>query len=213
MKAPTRGTVKRWGFRGLLLLSLVGALLAYAGPLIFEMRGQTLLVLTSGSMDPKYPAGSAVVAEPVTPDQLRVGQVITFKETVEGSKYVTHRIVGLKTLPKTDSDGTPLLDTRGAEIPAYYVQTQGDGNLTPDPNLTPVEQVRFLVVDGYAGLGAWLLWSRTLTGKLLLFAPPFLLLLLSEVWSWRPAPGVARATSQGPANPSQRHDDVAATLA
>ena len=157
MKAPTRGTARRWGFRGLLLLSLVGAVLAYAGPLVFELRGQTLLVLTSGSMDPKYPAGSAVVAEPVTPDQLRVGQVITFKETVEGSKYVTHRIVGLKTLPKTDLDGTPLLDDKGAEIPAYYVQTQGDGNLTPDPNLTPVQQVRFLVVDGYPGLGSWLL--------------------------------------------------------
>ncbi|MDH4159994.1 MAG: signal peptidase I [Actinomycetota bacterium] len=213
MKAPTRGTARRWGFRGLLLLSLVGAVLAYAGPLVFELRGQTLLVLTSGSMDPKYPAGSAVVAEPVTPDQLRVGQVITFKETVEGSKYVTHRIVGLKTLPKTDLDGTPLLDDKGAEIPAYYVQTQGDGNLTPDPNLTPVQQVRFLVVDGYPGLGSWLLWSRTLTGKLLLFAPPFLLLLLAEVWSWRPGRKAAGRQDEGRLTPSQRHDDVAASLA
>jgi signal peptidase len=213
MGAPTRGTVKRWGFRSLLLLSLVGAVLAYAGPLVFQLRGQTLLVLTSGSMDPKYPAGSAVVAEPVTPDQLRVGQVITFKESVEGSKYVTHRIVGLKTLPKTDSAGNPLLDEKGAEIPAYYVQTQGDGNLTPDPNLTPVQQVRFLVVDGYPGLGSWLLWSRTLTGKLALFAPPFLLLLAAEVWSWRPSRRATGSADDVLNHPSKRHDDVAATLA
>jgi signal peptidase len=212
MKAPTKGTAKRWGFRALLLLSIVGAVLAYAGPLVFELRGQTLLVLTSGSMDPKYPAGSAVVAEPVTPDQLRVGQVITFKETVEGSKYVTHRIVGLTTIPKTTPNGTPLLDDKGKVIQAYYVQTKGDGNLTPDPNLTPVQQVRFLVVDGYPHVGYWLLWSRTLTGKLLLFTPPFVLLFLSEVWSWRPKRSdTAVAPAPGPRQ--QRHDDVVTTVA
>jgi signal peptidase len=212
MKAPARGTARRWGFRALLLLSLVGAVLAYAGPLVFEIRGQTLLVLTSGSMDPKYPAGSAVVAEPVTPDQLRVGQVITFKETVEGSKYVTHRIVALTTIPKTTPDGTPLLDDKGKVIQAYYVKTQGDGNLTADPNLTPVQQVRFLVVDGYSGVGYWLLWSRTLTGKLILFAPPFILLFFSEVLSWRPKRS-EKGFTPAPGNRAQRHDDVVATVA
>ena len=130
-------------------------------------------------MGETYPAGSAVVAEEVTPDQLRVGQIITFRETLE-RKYVTHRIVALKTLPRTKDDGTPVLDASGAKITDHYVQTKGDGNLTPDPNLTPVEQVRYLVVEGYPGLGSWLIWSRTLTGKIMLFAPPFILLLIAE---------------------------------
>ena len=84
MTAPTRGAVKRWGFRLLLLASLTGAVLAYGAPLYFQARGEALFVLTGGSMGDTYPAGSAVVAEPVTPDQLRVDQVITFKETLRG---------------------------------------------------------------------------------------------------------------------------------
>lgn len=208
MKAPAKGRGKRWAFRALMLASLAGAILAYCGPLFFEIRGQTLFVLTGGSMGQTYPAGSAVVAEQVTPDQLRVDQVITFKETLEG-KYVTHRIVGLKTLPRTEDDGTPVRDASGAKITDHYVQTQGDGNLTPDPNLTPVEQVRYLVVEGYPELGSWLLWSRTLTGKIVLFAPPFVLLLLAEMWSWRPArksPGTGTPTA---GRRTLRHKDVA----
>lgn len=184
MKASARQGVKRWGFRALLLASITGAVLAYCGPLYFQAKGQALFVLTGGSMGDTYPAGSAVIAEPVTPDQLRVDQVITFKETLEG-KYVTHRIVALKTLPRTEENGAPVLDESGKPVTDHYVQTQGDGNLTPDPNLTPVQQVRYLVIEGYPEVGNWLVWSRSLTGKLMLFAPPFILLLMAEMWSWR----------------------------
>jgi signal peptidase len=211
MRAPARGAVKRWAFRALLLTSLAGAVLAYCGPLFFELRGQTLFVLTSGSMGETYPAGSAVVAEAVTPDQLRVDQVITFKETLQG-RYVTHRIVALTTLPRTADDGTPVRDASGDPITDHYVQTQGDGNLTPDPNLTPVQQVRYLVVEGYPELGSWLLWSRTLTGKVVLFAPPFVLLLLAEMWSWRTG-RTRREDGERPPRRILRHKDVAPSVA
>lgn len=205
----TWGDLRRWAFRGLLVLSLVGALLAYAGPLFFELRGQQLMVLTSGSMAPLYPAGSAVVAEPITPDQLRVGQVITFRPD-GGEKFVTHRIVALRQLPKTDEAGAELRDSNGRLLTEGFAQTMGDGNEDPDPNLINVSQVRFLIVDGYPELGSWLLWSRTPMGKLILFAPPFLLLLAAEMWSWRrPLPGVTRPAPprQSPRSPT-RSDDV-----
>lgn len=211
MNAPATGTVRRWGFRLLLVLSILGALVLYGGPALFELRGQTLFVLTGGSMGDTYPAGSAVVAENVTPDQLRVGQVITFKETLAG-KYVTHRIVALKTLPRTKDDGTVVLDAAGRPISDHYVQTKGDGNQTPDPNLTPVEQVRYLVIDGYPGLGSWLIWSRTVAGKVLLFGPAFLLLLMAELWSWRPG-GTGSTGLLGRFRHPSRDQDVAITSA
>lgn len=207
MTATTRGGLRRWMFRGLLALSLVGALLAYGGPLVFDLMGQRLLVLTSGSMGKTYPAGSAVVAEPITADQLRVGQVITFRPD-EGDKFVTHRIVALRQLPVTDENGVEQRDASGRVITEGFAQTQGDDNEDPDPNLINVTQVRFLIVDGYPGVGTWLLWSRTLWGKLLLFAPPFLLLLAAELWSWRrPLPGTPKRATQAAA-PPPRSDDV-----
>jgi signal peptidase len=211
MRATTRGGLRRWVFRGLLALSLLGALLAYGGPLVFDLMGQRLLVLTSGSMGKTYPAGSAVVAEPITADQLRVGQVITFRPD-EGDKFVTHRIVGLKQLPVTDEFGVVERDASGRIITEGFAQTKGDDNEDPDPNLINVTQVRFLIVDGYPGLGTVLLWSRTPMGKLLLFAPPFLLLLGAELWSWRrPLPGAPKRDRQATPEPlPQRSDDVVA---
>jgi signal peptidase I len=209
MSGPARTRARRWAFRGLLLASLAGAVLAYGGPLVFELRGQTLLVLTGGSMAPTYPAGSVVVAEQVTPDQLKVGQVITFKESLESHTYVTHEIIALKTLPRTEDDGSPVYGPSGRIETDHYVQTKGQNNEDPDPNLTPVGQVRYLVVDGYAGWGAWLLWSRTFVGKLVLFAPPFLLLLMAELWSWRTATAPAPPDEPQQRRPGQRHEDVA----
>ena len=98
-----------------------------------------------------------------------------------------------------------MLDESGRRVTDHYVQTQGDGNLTPDPNLTPVEQVRYLVIDGYPEAGSWLVWSRTLPGKLILFAPPFILLLIAEIWSWKL---IDRQRLQGwnPLATRRRHD-------
>lgn len=210
MGAPTGARVRRWGFRALLLASLVGALLAYGFPFYVHLQGRALFVLTSGSMAPLYPAGAAVVGQPITPDGLRVGQTVTFKNS--SGDYVTHEIVAFKDIAMTDEDGQPLLDQGGEKITWRYMQTKGVANDTPDADLTSVNEVRYLVVDSYNQLGGWLLWSRTMVGRLVLFAPPFLLLLAAEVWSWRPKRPTSDS-SPGPArSPSQRHDDVASAV-
>ena len=183
-RAPAGARVRRWGFRALLLASLAGALLAYGFPLYVHLQGRALFVLTSDSMAPTYPAGAAVIGQPVTPGELQVGQVVTFK-TANG-KYVTHKIHALKDVPMTDEDGRPITDKAGNPVTWRYMQTKGLNNDTPDPDLTSVNEVRYLVVEHYTGLGGWLLWSRSLVGRIVLFAPPFLLLLFAEVWSWRP---------------------------
>lgn len=195
----TRATARRWAFRLLLALSLVGALAAYGGPLLYQLRGERLFVLTSGSMQDMYPIGTAVVGRSVTPDQLRVGQVVTFRPTGT-NEYVTHQIVAFKRINEHTTTAA-----KSEVVPHYYVQTKGTNNPDPDPNLTPVSNVRFLVIGGYPGLGRWLVWSRTLEGKLVLFLPPFLLLLFAEMWSWRRA---GSAKPQGSRTPSPGADDA-----
>lgn len=206
MGAPTGARMRRWGFRALLLASLVGALLAYGFPFFVHLQGRALFVLTSGSMAPVYPAGSAVVGQPITPEQLRVGQTVTFKNS--NGDYVTHEIVAFKNIAMTDEDGQPLLDEAGHKITWRYMQTKGAANDTADADLTSVNEVRYLVVDSYPQLGGWLLWSRTLVGRLVLFAPPFLLLLAAEVWSWRSI-RPAQEPEEPPSSRTKRHDDVA----
>lgn len=183
MAGPTRRRAGRWLFGCLFAVLLVGPLAAYGGPLLFQLHGQRLFVLTSGSMTGTYDAGTAVVTVPITADQLRVGQVVTFRAS--NGEYVTHRIVRLVTMPKTDNDGVVVRDPSGRREMLYFAQTKGDSNEDPDPDLAPVGQVRFLVVGGYPHLGTVLVWSRTPLGKLVLFLPPFLLLIGAELLSWR----------------------------
>lgn len=176
----------------LFVVLLIGPVAAYGGPLLFQLHGQRLFVLTSGSMTGTYDAGTAVVTVPITADQLRVGQVVTFRAS--NGEYVTHRIVRLVTLPKTDSNGVVVRDESGRREMLYFAQTKGDSNEDPDADLAPVGQVRFLVVGGYPHLGTMLVWSRTPLGKLVLFLPPFLVLLAAEVLSWRRADRSIRST-------------------
>ena len=198
MSAPAAVATRRWLFRALLVVSVVGALAAYGGPLLFQLRGERLLVLTSGSMTGTYDAGTAVVVQPITGNQLAAGQIVTFRE---GDTWVTHRIVKFLKRPESNPDGTLLRGPDGNLVQDYYVQTKGDANADPDPNLVPVGQVRYQVVGGYAHLGTFLLWSRLMVGRIVLFAPPFLLLLAAEMWSWRRPRGNVGDGADEPAAP------------
>lgn len=164
----------------------VGAFAAsLAVPLWYQLHGQRLLIVTSGSMAPFVEAGDVAVLQEIDdPSQLRVGQVATFWPP--GSKHlVTHRIVDLKMLPALvqGPGGTmiPQLDGAGDPIMRPYLYTKGDANATRDPNATPLVRVRGVVVDSHPGWGVWLGWAQSPAGRLALLAPPLALLALLEV--------------------------------
>jgi signal peptidase len=167
----------RWAFRLLLAASLVGIVLANGVPLWYRLHGQRLLVVTSGSMAPKITAGDAVVIRPLSAPELRVGQVVTFQAPLS-DRYTTHRIVAIVQRYLVAKPGP-------ADHPQYFIQTQGDHNRTPDPDLTPIGSIRGIVVDVLPGWGRFLLWSQGPDGRLALFGPPLLLVLAAEVASWR----------------------------
>lgn len=73
------------------------------------------VMLVSGSMDPYAPAGSVVVAEPVTGEEVVVGDVVTARP--DGAALpVTHRVVAIE----RTADG------------AVFATLQGDANEGPD---------------------------------------------------------------------------------
>jgi signal peptidase I len=95
------------GAAALLVLGLT------AGPRTGLYATYTVL---SESMEPAIPRGSVVVVMPVSPDQLRVGDVITFGSGAPPFPTLTHRVVSV------EQDGQALT-----------FRTKGDADLLPDP--------------------------------------------------------------------------------
>jgi signal peptidase I len=178
--------------RGLLWTVVVVCGGAYAAslavPLWYDLHGQRLLVVTSGSMAPSFRAGDAVVLQDVAPSRLRVGQVVSFWP--HGSdELVTHRIEALTTLPLLDQDHAtgrmvPVLDAEtGEPILRDYLVTRGDANAERDPDAVPLSRVRGIVLEVHRGWGAVLSWTTSTDGRLALLAPPLLAIAAMEVGS------------------------------
>jgi signal peptidase len=167
----------------------VGAL-AYATslavPLWYQAHGQRLLIVTSGSMAPRFVAGDVVVLRTITDaSELKVDQVVTFRP-VGSDSLVTHRIVELHQLPALQEDPAtrrmvPVLDGSGQPILQPYIVTQGDANAKPDPNATPVTRVRGIVIGWHHHWGTVLAWAGSARGRALMLVPPLAALGLLEL--------------------------------
>ena len=111
--APRR--VAGWALTTAILLVTV-ACLAWIAPSLF---GLERYVITGGSMTGSIDKGSVVFEEPVSVDELEVGDVITYLPPADSgtSSLVTHRII-----KEEPAEGGGTLFT-----------TQGDANPQPDP--------------------------------------------------------------------------------
>src|SRR3954469_11488219 len=157
-----------------------------AVPLWFQLHDQRLLVVTSGSMSPKFDAGDAVVLRAITDESdLKVNQVISFWP-VGSQEMVTHRIVALERIPETTQDRVtgrpvPKVEADGSPKMRWYVITKGDANPYPDVNATPVERVRGVVLAVHAGWGWVLDWAGSNVGRAVMLVPPLLALATLEM--------------------------------
>jgi signal peptidase len=167
----------------------VGAL-AYATslavPLWYQVHGQRLLIVTSGSMAPRFVAGDVVVLRAISDaSELKVDQVVTFRP-VGSESLVTHRIVELHMLPALQQDVAtsrmvPVLDDKGQPILQPYIVTRGDANSSPDPNATPVSRVRGVVIGWHHEWGTVLAWAGSPQGRAVMLVPPLAALGLLEL--------------------------------
>jgi len=98
------------------LLSLAAFAVLFSLCLAFvaiRVTGLGTFIVTGGSMEPSIHKGSLVLVQPVSPSEVRVGDVITFQQY---DQTTTHRVVGVSR------------DERG-----LVFKTQGDANVVADP--------------------------------------------------------------------------------
>jgi signal peptidase I len=126
----------------LLMTMVVLALLAPH----FGWRADTVL---SGSMEPALPVGCVQVTRPVKPQNIEVGDIITFRSP-SNLKLMSHRVVAVE------------------EDESYGFRTKGDANEDPDPYLIPSENVIGRVCYRIAGMGYVVEYLKSPLGFILL---------------------------------------------
>lgn len=170
-----------------------GLLLSVTAPYVFGSRSLTVL---SGSMEPALHVGDVVVVEKVLPLDVRVGDIVTFRDPADASRLITHRVRGI------DVDGRNVgFVTKGdANTSVEHWSTDRDGT---------IGRVQFHVWR----LGYLMFWIRSPFGRLGMVVVPALLLGAFELWRiWRPAAeddGDERPGGE-PARPGDEETDEAA---
>ena len=121
--------------------------LALAGILTMKLKyGMEMKAVLTGSMEPELPVGSLLVIQPVSYDEIEIGNDITFVRD-KNLTLVTHRVIS-----KDDETRT--------------ITTQGIANNAPD-NPTRFENVVGKVVYHIPYLGYLVIWTSTLQGKII----------------------------------------------
>lgn len=122
----TRGRLKLVGnlLSAVLLATVCAAALALL--IVPKATGARPLTVLTGSMKGTYDPGSVVVVKPVRPDQLHVGDTLTYQITSDRPDVITHRVIKIVFTP----DGK-----------REFI-TQGDANGAPDAEPVVAGQVR-----------------------------------------------------------------------
>jgi signal peptidase I len=141
------------------LLFLIAVLLAGTLPSIF---GYESFVVYSGSMEPAIHVGDLAVVGPARPDQLTVGDVITYRTAEHPEVVVTHRLVNIG------------LDDKGR----LNFQTKGDANDSVDQVTVDPQALLGRVTYSIPRLGYLVDFSKRPEGKVALIGIPGLLLAL-----------------------------------
>ncbi len=101
------------------VLLMAAAVFAYVGPHV----GWRLDAVLTGSMAPALKVGSLVVISPVEPDDIAVGDIITFRPATGEEMLITHRVIGV------------------GESSSLYFETKGDANQGPDRSTVPARNL------------------------------------------------------------------------
>ncbi|MDY7541678.1 MULTISPECIES: signal peptidase I [unclassified Cryobacterium] len=76
----------------ILLLVVALALLLIVVP---KVTGSTPLTVLTSSMEPDLPPGTLIIVRPVTPDEIRIGDVVTYQIRSGQPGVITHRVTAI----------------------------------------------------------------------------------------------------------------------
>ena len=120
--------------------------------------GFTPYAVLSGSMEPAFHVGSLIYVKSVDPEDIKVGDAITFRLSGEDTA-ATHRVIEID-----------------RENQCFY--TKGDANETPDASPVPYSSVLGMAVFTVPKLGLFSSWLSSAQGKYAAISGVGLLLLL-----------------------------------
>ena len=144
------GTIVVIAALGLVLAALVPSYVGYES-----------LIVYGGSMAPFLRLGDVAVIQPASPEDLRVGDIVTYRSPTNPRALVTHRIMRIKT-----QDGALAFETKGDASPNVdYWSVSGD---------TVVGRVVYKVPF----VGYVFDFAKGLPGRLFLLGLPALLLVI-----------------------------------
>ncbi|HZP95197.1 MAG TPA: signal peptidase I [Candidatus Limnocylindria bacterium] len=156
--------------------------LAFVG---IRVLGLGTYIVTGGSMEPSIHKGSLVLVQPVSPSEIKVGDVITFQQY---GQTTTHRVTSI-----------------GRSSAGLTFTTKGDANLVADPEDKwfpgEVGIVRGSVpVAGYVAFGVQAYWrlALTLIAAITFFACAGALVLRKETAAKAPQPIALRRVERTP---------------
>jgi len=153
-------------------LALLASLLTVAAT---NLLGYQSFVIYSGSMEPAVKVGSLLLTRPADVEDLRVGDVITYRSPGNHTT-LTHRIVSIR-----QEDGERAFTTKG------------DASLDPDPREVILRgQVSKMTFD-IPYLGYVVDFAKSIQGVVLLLVVPaagLLLMHTRKIWKERASTGV-----------------------
>lgn len=128
-----------------------------------KVAGYQMYIVLSGSMNPEFDTGSIAFVKETLPEQLVVGDIITFRSQSGSDSLTTHRIVEV-----VREDGLRFV-------------TRGDANNVNDPNPVLAENVVGMVTGSVPYVGYVLNFVQTRQGLILLIFVPGVLIILFEL--------------------------------
>lgn len=105
---------------------LLVVLLAAVAIVVPRLTGAVPLTVLTSSMEPSLPPGTLIVVQPVDPDDLVIGDVVTYQIRSGEPAVITHRIISITSATAT----------------GRTFELQGDNNADPDPDPVVDEQIQ-----------------------------------------------------------------------
>ncbi len=127
------------------------------------IAGHHMYIVLSGSMSPAFDTGSVIFVEPMEPEDIREGDIITYRGLGDSSLLTTHRVVGLE----------------GSGQDLEFI-TKGDANDVNDPYPIPGENLVGKVTLSIPYLGFLMGFGQSKKGLLVLVVIPGVLLIINE---------------------------------